>query len=33
MFVYVGGISGVGKTTIIRKTIELSQKSNFFLSA
>ncbi|OGZ22633.1 MAG: hypothetical protein A3E18_02415 [Candidatus Nealsonbacteria bacterium RIFCSPHIGHO2_12_FULL_38_18] len=30
MFVYVGGISGVGKTTIIRKTIELSQKSNSF---
>lgn len=27
MFVYIGGIPGTGKTTIITKTIELSKKS------
>ncbi len=29
MFVYVGGIPGVGKTTIIKKSIELAKRENF----
>jgi len=31
MFLYVGGIPGVGKTTVIRRSIELAKEINFHL--
>lgn len=33
MFVYVGGIPGVGKTTVIQKTVELARGNNFSLQS